>query len=147
MSADNKEPLAILRKLMPFTTAAVIIAALYVGWVFFSRWQEAREAREKVTEQQRAEAQKVLDAYGGGKVKVLNFTATPGFIQRGQSSQLCYGVSNAKSVKIEPPVGDEIWPSMYRCVDVKPAKDTKYTLTAEDGAGDTDTQSLLIRVQ
>lgn len=146
LNTDHHEPLAGLRKLLPYTTAAVIIAALYVGWVFFSRWQDSRETQRKQVEAQQAEAQKVVEAYGGNRAKVLSFTATPGVVRRGETSQLCYGVSNAKSVNIEPPVGD-VWPSMYRCLDVKPGKDTIYKITVTDAEGHTDKQSVLLRVQ
>jgi hypothetical protein len=141
----SNDPVSVVRKLLPFTTAAVIIMALYVGWIFFSRWQAGRDAERAQAEARVAEAQKVLDAYGGNKVTVLNLSASKGALRRGETAQLCYGVSNAKSVKIEPPVGD-LWPSMYRCLDISPTKDTTYTITADDGQGHTDTKSIEVKV-
>ena len=141
----SNDPVSVVRKLLPFTTAAVIIMALYVAWIFFSRWQAGRDAERAQAEARVAEAQKVLDAYGGNKVTVLNLSASKGALRRGETAQLCYGVSNAKSVKIEPPVGD-LWPSMYRCLDISPTKDTTYTITADDGQGHTDTKSIEVKV-
>jgi hypothetical protein len=48
---------------------------------------------------------------------------------------MCYGVLNATSVRIEPPV-DGVGVSINRCVQAVPRKDTRYTLFAEgrDGA-------------
>ncbi len=141
----SNDPTSFVRKLLPFTSAAVIITALYVGWIFYSRWQAGRDAERAQAEARVAEAQKVLDAYGGNKVTVLNLSASKGVVQRGDTAQLCYGVSNAKTVKLDPPVGD-VWPSMYRCLDISPTKDTTYTLTADDGQGHTDSKSIEVKV-
>jgi hypothetical protein len=137
---------SIIRKLLPFTTAAIVVAILYVGWIFLSRWQLDRETKQRAQEQRRAEAQKVVEAYGGGNVKILSFSASRGFVRPGETAQLCYGVSNAKTVRIDPDVKD-IWPSMNRCVDVAPKKDTTYTITAADDKGHSETASLQIKVQ
>jgi len=143
--AYEHEHQSAIRKLLPYTTAAVIIAILYVGWIFFSRWQLERETRQIAEEQKRAEAQKVVEAFGGGNVKILAFSATPGYLNRGESATLCYGVSNAKTVKIEPDVQD-IWPSMSRCVQIAPKKNTTYTITASDDKGHTETASMFVKV-
>lgn len=137
---------SVIRKLLPFTTAAIIIAVLYVAWIFFSRWQLDRETRHRAEEQQREEAQKVVDAFGGNNVKILAFNATPGYVRRGETSMLCYGVSNAKTVHIEPELKD-IWPSMNRCVEITPKKDTTYTITATDDKGHTQTATLQVKVE
>ena len=47
---------------------------------------------------------------------------------------MCYGVANAKTVSIDPPV-EGVWPSVARCLNVSPRRTTVYTLTASDGAG------------
>jgi hypothetical protein len=141
----SSDPTSFIRKVLPFTSAAVLITALYVGWIFYSRWQAGRDAERAQAEAKVTEAQRVLDAYGGNKVTVLNLTASKGVLRHGESAQLCYGVSNAKTVKIEPPVGD-VWPSMYRCLDVAPQKDTVYTLTADDGQGHTDSKAIEVKV-
>ena len=144
--AHEPEQHTVLRKLLPYTTAGVIIAMLYVGWIFFSRWQLERETQRRAAEHKREEAQKVVEAYGGGNVKILAFNATPGIVRPGATATLCYGVSNAKTVRIEPEVKD-IWPSMNRCVDIAPKKDTTYTITAADEAGHTQTSSLMVKVE
>jgi hypothetical protein len=135
-----------VRKLMPYTTAALIIVLAYVGWIFFSRWQLERDTQRRAEEQKREDARKVVEAFGGGNVKILAFNATPGVIHRGDTASLCYGVSNAKTVKIDPDVKD-IWPSMQRCVDISPANDTTYTITAADEKGKTETATLTVKVQ
>lgn len=142
----SEDFVSIIRKLLPFTTAAVVITALYVGWIFYSRWDAQRDAERAQQQARVQDAQKVLEAYGGNKVTVLSLSAGQGVIHRGESTQLCYGVSNAKNVTMSPAVGD-LWPSMYRCVDVSPKADTTYTVTASDGQGHSDTKSIQIKVE
>ena len=89
------DPVRVIRKMLPFTTAAVVIAALYLGWVFYSRWEAGREAERAQAEAQVKDAQKVLDAYGGNKVTILNLSLSQAAIHRGDGAQLCYGVSNS----------------------------------------------------
>jgi hypothetical protein len=126
--------------------AAVVIVALYTGWVFWSRRQENLELQQRIAEKLRAENARAVESLGGNRFEILSFYATPGIIARGEMAQLCYGVSNAKSVSIAPEVG-KTWPSASRRLDISPKKDTNYTLTADDGDGHTQTVTLMLRVQ
>jgi hypothetical protein len=83
--------------------------------------------------------------YGNGQLKVLSFYANPVEVKRGARALVCYGVSNAASVSIEPPVG-ETWPSTSRCLEVTAAKDTDYKLTAKDAAGHQETRTVSLHV-
>jgi hypothetical protein len=145
--ADDEQRESPLKKMLPFTTVGVLLAAIYVGYVFYSRWSENHEAVEKAKQQEAVNAQKTVDAYGGGRVKVLNFTLNPGMLQRGEKLMICYGVSNAKTVTIDPKPDDEVWPSIQRCVGASPKKDTVYTIKATDAKGQTDTQSVAVKVR
>lgn len=142
--SESKSP---LRTVLPYTTVAVIIAALYVGWTFWSRYQSAKQATEAV-EQQKAQAQKeVYDQISQhGELTFTTFEAADGVLKRGQTTQLCYGVVNAKTVKLDPPVEDSK-PSFRHCLDISPKHTTTYTITADDGAGHTKTASLTVRVK
>jgi len=133
--------------MLPYTTVGVVLAAIYCGYVFYSRWSENREAVEKAKQQELAVDQKTVDAYGGGKVKIMTFSLSEGMIHRGEKIDLCYGVANAKTVAIDPKPDGETWPSLNRCVQAEPTKDTTYTLTATDGKGQTETQSLAVKVR
>lgn len=133
-----------------YTWGAVSIIALVVLWTLFSRWQGNRSiekrAREERSEKQREQDRATLDQMGGKELAIQTFYAAPGEIRRGQSVQICYGVANAKSVTLEPQ-SNPVWPSYARCVDVNPAKTTTYTLTISDGAGNTRSQSLEVKVR
>ena len=133
-----------------YSSLALLAVLLYVLWIFFSRWQENRQIQRRASEER---SQKQLDAdrqtidqLGGKELAIQSFYASAGVIRRGDTLQLCYGVANAKVVKLEPQ-DNPVWPSYNRCVEVAPKKDTTYTLTIEDGAGHTQTQSLDIKVK
>jgi hypothetical protein len=136
-----------LRAILPYTTVAMIIAALYVAWTFYSR-HEANRAAAKALESRKAEENKrfVNEVYGSGEVKFTTMTADTGVLAFGQTTQLCYGVVNAKLVKIDPPV-EQLKPSYHHCFEIAPKKTTTYTITADDGAGHTKSESLTVQVK
>jgi hypothetical protein len=78
-------------------------------------------------------------------VKIVAFYARDLTVTEGGSTVLCYGVSDAKSVRLDPPV-ESITPSLNRCIEVRPKSETIYTLTAEGSDGQTVSQSVTIRV-
>ena len=138
--------IAWLRRALPFLAVALLVALVYDGWVFYSRWQSKREIEREQREREAQEARHVIDALGGGQLKILNFYATPGTIARGEQARLCYGVYGAKTVQIEPRVAD-LYPAIAHCVDVSPAKSTEYILTAQDASGHTTKEQLMLRVR
>lgn len=123
------------------------IAILIVVGIFYSRWQRNRDIKARAAAAKRAQARQLVDAFGGNNFEILNFYAAPGAIHRGDSAALCYGVSNAKSVTLEPKTSDGVWPALDRCVSVSPRKTTTYTLTATDSAGKKKTATLTLTVQ
>jgi hypothetical protein len=138
--------LARLRRLVKYSWLAVAAAAVVVGWIFFSRWQQDRDMRQRALEKQREEDRRVVEMLGGNRFEILHLYAVPGVIRPGEAAQVCYGVSNAKTVRLEPQ-SSPVWPSFSRCVDVSPAKDTTYTLTIEDRAGQTKTATVTVQVR
>ena len=133
--------------LLPYTTILLIVVALYVGWTFYSRWRDKKDAEERADAAVAAQQKKVVDqVFGSGEVKLLNFSISPIRLRRGEAAHLCYGVSNAVSVAIEPHVEDTK-PSYNHCFDISPEKNTTYTLTAKDKAGHVETGSLTVTVQ
>jgi hypothetical protein len=121
-----------------------------VGWIFFSRWQENRDIERRTTEEraqkQRENDQRTVEQMGGKELEIQNFYASPGTIHPGETAQLCYGVANAKTVKLEPQP-NPVWPSYARCVDVTPRKTTTYTLTIADATGNTRSATVDIKVR
>ena len=143
---QKPEPLKIIRKIMPFTSLALLLAIVYVGWTFFSRWQENRDLERKRAEATAENSRKVLDTLGGSELKILSLSLDRVLIRRGERLTLCYGVMNAKKVAVDPAPTVETWPSTNRCVDYNPTTDTKFTLTAEDANGRSQSVSVQVRV-
>src|SRR3954453_14234067 len=112
----------LVRKMIPITSAIVVLVFLYVGWVFYSRHRDVRNEEDLARAKEAENAKFTVDKYGGDRAKILAFSLSAGAIRAGQPGKICFGVANAKTVKIEPPVGD-VWPSMSRCLDAKPKKD------------------------
>lgn len=135
-----------MRTALRFTIVIALILLIRIGWIFYSRRSAEREVQKQAAARQASEARSVVDAYGGDRLKILQFYSSPGTIRRGETSTLCYGVSNARSVHIEPPVED-IRPSVTRCIEVKPKKDTLYKLVAEDASGNTETATTSVNVR
>lgn len=140
----------VLKNPFLYSWAALVIVALVVCGILFSRWLENRSlderAKEEKTRIQREQDRIALEQFGGKELAIQSFYASPGNIRRGESVQLCYGVANAKTVKLEPQ-SNPVWPSYSRCVDVTPTKSTTYTLTIADVAGNTKSQTLEVKVR
>jgi hypothetical protein len=146
---EVKSPHA-LRNLWLGFGAAVLIVLVYVGYTLWSRRTEnadlAYKQQAAKSAQQRDSDAAAVEELGGSDFKILAFYASPGSIHRGDTIDMCYGVSNAKTVKLDPPEAN-VWPSANRCMQVTPKKTTTYTLTIDDGKGNTANQQLTIVVK
>jgi len=147
---EQKTPQTLRNMWLGFGVLALIVLG-YTGFIFWSRWQENQDiaATERAAQaaKVRDDAAKSFAVLGGADFKIVSFYAMPGTIHRGDEVDMCYGVSNAKSVKLDPPDVASMFPSLERCVKLAPKKTTTYTFTAEDGKGNTKTAQLTIEVQ
>ena len=129
---------------------AIAIIALYIGWVALSRWDEnrgiERRAAAERAEKQREGDDAAIQQFGGSEMAIQMLYASPPVVKRGEATSLCYGVANAKNVKLEPQ-DSPVWPSHSRCVDVRPTKETTYTLAIDDGKGHSLTRLVTIQVR
>jgi hypothetical protein len=122
------------------------LAVVYLAGVFYTRWHGDRLVREQTAAAKREQDQRVFQMMGGDRFDILKFFPYPGGIKRGDSTMLCYSVSNAKSVTLEPQ-SNAVWPAFERCVSVAPKKTTTYTLTASDAAGHTKSATVTVEVR
>jgi hypothetical protein len=139
-----------MRIVLRWTWVLVAVAVIYAGATIWLRQRANREFEEEAARKIRAqrceaEERKLVEQLGGGEMKILSFYASPPSVRRGGKALLCYGVASAHSVRIEPAV-DGAWPSLSRCLDVHPERDTTYTLTATDGKGREDSRTASIHV-
>ncbi len=151
MASDPvSEPKSLLKNPLVYSSAVLVVVLLGVMFVMISRWQDRRnierQAAQERAEKQHAQDRMAVEQLGGKEFAILSFYASPAVIHRGESAQLCYGVANAKTVKLEPQT-QPVWPSMARCVEVTPSKSMTYKLTIEDGAGKTQSQDVDVEVR
>jgi len=71
-----------------YTSAALVLVILVVGWTLVSRWLENRaienRSREERSEKQREQDRITLEQLGGKELAIQNFYAMPGEIRRGK---------------------------------------------------------------
>ena len=85
-------------------------------------------------------------AQPASSVKINYFYAGSADVIVGQPVTLCYGVENAVSVRVEPPV-EPLKPGYHRCFQATPDRSTAYRLVAEGPDGSTATQSVEVGVR
>ena len=124
-------------------SAIVVVAAVlvFLVWTFASRNLSRRPAETHPA----AVYKDVLGIDHLTSVTILHFYASPGMVIEGDRATVCYGVAKAKAVRLDPPV-ETLTPSLNRCIQVAPEKDTLYTLTAEGDDGRTVSESFTIQV-
>jgi hypothetical protein len=133
-----------------YSSVVIFVVALYVSYVLFARYesnkQYERQTKARQAEQRREDDRLAVEQLGGSELAIRGLYISPRSIHPGESAQLCYDVANAKTVTLDPPAG-EVWPSHSRCVNVSPRKTTTYTLTIQDAAGKSVSQSVELPVR
>jgi hypothetical protein len=81
-----------------------------------------------------------------GSVRILQFYASVGTLAPGEKARLCYGVANAKSVRIAPMI-QGVYPAHSHCLEIVPEHTTHYTILAEGYDGTVAMKSLTLPVQ
>lgn len=143
----QREPRSPFRAILPYTTVALIIVALYVAWTFYSRHESNIRAQQAIEDQKAEKNKQVVDQiYGSGEIQFTTFGADAGVLRRGESTELCYGVVNAKTVKLDPPV-EQAKPSYHHCLEISPKTTTTYTITAQDAKGNSKSESITVQVK
>ena len=74
-----------------------------------------------------------INVTAGSIPQIVTFVANPNAIAAGGSSQLCWQVTGATSIAINPGVGNNL--AGNGCVAVSPTQSTTYTLTAINSSG------------
>lgn len=119
------------------------LAGVRLGWVWWGR-HDARVRMEAAARSGRS--QRYQSAGDDGRLAITQFYARSGEITAGDRNLVCYGVRNATSVRIEPPV-ENLSPAMNRCFFVDPQEDTTYQLVAEGPDGARASESFRVHVK
>jgi hypothetical protein len=121
--------------LFRFTRIWVALGALTALWVLSASYKPVPRSRIRPI------------GTRSGPVKILNFYASVGAVLLGDKALLCYGVENAKSVRISPTLQGGVYPSPSRCLEIVPERTTHYMILAEGFDGRVVTQSFTLPVQ
>ena len=150
LSGQSPSPKSPLRNPLVYSTALVLCVAVYVVFILFTRHESARRYEEhtkaRQDAQRRAEDAAAVEQLGGYELAIRGLYVSPRVVHPGESGQLCYDVTNAAQVTLDPPVG-AVWPSHSRCLNVTPKKTTTYTLTITGASGKTVSEQVALGVQ
>ena len=127
-----------MKKILPFMGAAVTLAGLYVIWALAVRWQAPSPAA-------RAGFSKEMEELTGRGLKILHFYGSPGNVPKGEHLIICYGVRDARAVRLEPPV-ETLSPSLNRCIAVPVEAPTTFRLVAQGADGAEVSSSFSVNV-
>jgi hypothetical protein len=133
-----------------YSSVLILVVLLYVSYVLYARYESSKQYKQEIEERQagqRREADRLaVEQLGGTELAIRGLYVSPRAIRAGETAQLCYDVANAKTVTLDPPAG-EVWPSHSRCLNISPRKTTTYTLTIQDAAGKTVSQTVEVPVR
>jgi hypothetical protein len=118
-------------------------AVARLGWVWLAR-HDGRLRMEDATQARRARNHQIPT--DDGAVGITQFYARSSEVTEGDPNLICYGVRNATSVRIDPPV-ENLAPAVNRCFFVEPQQDTTYKLLAEGPDGGQVSESFRVRVK
>ncbi len=123
---------------------AIAPALAYLGFVFTMRYSAMGPRNPMPSDEWMDRQMEFERVYGGTAVRIIQFYSPNGDLMEGDSTLICYGVVNAKSVRIEPPV-EGVGVALNRCVKVAPEEATRYTLIVEGNDGSVVSESFVIR--
>lgn len=136
-----------MRKILRYTWILVLVAAVYVAWILYSRHQREVAAEAAVAKQKQEQEQRVNNLiFGSGEIQFNTFGADSGVLHPGETTELCYGVVNAVRVEITPPI-EQAKPTYHHCIEIAPKETTTYTIKATDAKGNSKTESLTVQVK
>jgi hypothetical protein len=122
-----------------------VTAALYLAWVWQQRRADDRRM-EAAAEERRMRGWVIRGEDRETAVRIMQFYAASAEVVDGDRNLICYGVRNAASVRIEPPV-ETLAPSLSRCFWTEPHGDTAYRLVAAGSDGREVSESFQVRVK
>ena len=132
------------RRAVPYLWVAVAAAVLHLAWVAAVRHHDNARAERAAQARHSRPAPSVEEDHGSG-VRITQFYASAGEIIRGERVIVCYGVREARAVRMEPPV-EALTPALNRCFWVEPRRTTTYRLVAEGEAGTVASESFTVKV-
>jgi len=127
------------------TLVGLSIALAYLAWVGLSRRSANREIQRETEEREAARHKAPIPSYGTA-LKILQFYVSKREVASGESMLVCYGVDNARAVRIEP-LAEQLIPLPGKCVTFAPKRTTTLKLVAEGSRGGEASESITVRVR
>jgi hypothetical protein len=124
----------------------VVLAVVLVRIGFI--WMERRASDNRFTSRLFARHHRETAPGASAKgtaVKITQFYPRVWSMPDTDHNTICYGVENAKSVRLEPPIAN-VWPTVNRCFWAEARQDTTYKLIAEGFDGTSTSESFSIHV-
>jgi hypothetical protein len=112
---------------------ALAVAIAQLAWTWLQRHDSDMRIR-RLLAGRHARSGSALPRHSGTAVEITQFYARAAEIVEGERDVICYGVENARTVRLDPPV-ETLAPALVRCFWVDPKQDTRYKLTAEAADG------------
>ncbi len=127
-----------LRKSQRLLWIVVGVFIANAAWIMVGRYASVKVAPKRTVP--------VYTGYDTGPgVHILAFYASRGEVVAGENAVICYGVTNARGVRLEPPV-ETLKPALNRCIAISPQATTTYTLYATGDDGAQTSASFTVRV-
>jgi hypothetical protein len=134
-----------VKRALRYSAAGFLIALAYLGWIWLTRHNANQEYERQAAQSETERYKKLVPA--GTELKITQFYASKQEAARGESVLVCYGVENARSVRIEPPIDDHLIPLPAKCIPFAPHRTTTLKLVAEGEKGGEATESITVKVR
>jgi len=134
-----------MKKVLRYSAAGFLIALAYLGWIWLTRYNANREYERQAAQSETARYKKLVPA--STELQITQFYASKQEAAKGESVLVCYGVENARAVRIEPAIDDHLIPLPAKCIPFAPHRTTTLKLVAEGEKGGEATQSITVRVR
>jgi hypothetical protein len=133
-----------MKRFLLYGGLAALLGALYVAGVLLYR----HAANSEYSRREAGVPAPVpsIVANQGGAVRILQFYAVAGAIRKGATTSVCYGVQNAREVRLTPPV-EQVEASLSRCFAIAPERTTTYRLTAAGKDGREVSEEFTVKVR
>ena len=133
-----------MKRILLSGIGAAALAIAYLAGVAVTRYKADRDLQQRL-DARTAQKYRGAGANTGTDVKILQFYAGNGEVDRGDHTVVCYGVENARSVRLDPPI-EQIEPSLNRCIAVTPQRTTEFKLMAAGRDGREVSEAFTVKV-
>ncbi len=133
-----------MKAVLRYSAAGLLLALAYLAWVGLTRYYGNRKFEREAEESEAARYKKLVPA--GTAVRITQFYASKQEAARGESILVCYGVENARAVRIEPAI-EQLIPLPAKCFPFTPQRTAILKLVAEGEKGGEVTASVTVKVR